>query len=70
MQNGQKGFLRSSLLIGFSGLGTSLSFRQVLYELWPQCTSKKGERWDSNPRMAEPQSAALTTWLRSPLLNT
>ncbi len=26
----------------------------------------KGERWDSNPRMAEPQSAALTTWPRSP----
>lgn len=27
---------------------------------------EKGERWDSNPRMAEPQSTALTTWLRSP----
>ena len=26
----------------------------------------KGERGDSNPRVAEPQSAALTPWLRSP----
>ena len=26
----------------------------------------QGERWDLNPRMAVPQTAALTTWLRSP----
>ncbi len=26
----------------------------------------KGERWDSNPRVEEPQSSALTPWLRSP----
>lgn len=26
----------------------------------------EGERWDLNPRMAEPQSAALTAWPRSP----
>ncbi len=30
---------------------------------------KKGERWDLNPRMAVPQTAALTTWLRSPYHN-
>jgi hypothetical protein len=27
----------------------------------------QGERWDSNPRVVEPQSTALTSWLRSPL---
>lgn len=26
----------------------------------------KGERWESNPRMEEPQTSALTTWPRSP----
>ncbi len=29
---------------------------------------KKGERWDSNPRMVEPQTTALTTWPRSPYI--
>ncbi len=28
--------------------------------------NKKGERWESNPRVPEPQSGALTTSPRSP----
>ncbi len=31
-----------------------------------ELTKIKGGRWDSNPRMEEPQSSALTTWLRPP----
>jgi hypothetical protein len=28
----------------------------------------KGERWELNPRVEEPQTSALTTWLRSPFI--
>ncbi len=52
-----------SVRVTFSvGYNNTISGESQVY----QGLYKKGERRDSNPRMVEPQSTALTTWLRSP----